>query len=269
MLAAGSLGRREQTMEEADRYFLVWTEGDPAYFEQFAYQFIAILDQCGVIAKEGAAAIDRILWRGSLEAWEGLGRVRGEVEVPSLHMEFLSDLRHICGEEAVGREAIRIGRSYLESCRLDAQLPKLARHAVAVPVALNIFGGIRVERSGEHAGCFDLTRSALYPLVNAVRLLAVQHELDPGATLGRLAALGSLEVLEKGLVARLEAAYHLLATLKIGKEIALEHPSLDPAGLTADERHKVKRALEAVRQLQCHVRRALLDKGRNKKAKPL
>lgn len=261
LLVAGSLGRREQTLEEHDRYFLVWAEGEEGYFEQFAYRVLAILDQCGLVGKEGPGAVARMLWRGSLEDLEGLAGARGESEDPAQRMELLSDLRHLSGDESIGREAIKIGRSQLDLFRRDPHFPKVARRAIAAPVALGILGGIPVEKSGEHAGCFNLAQSGLYPLVGAVRVLAMQHDLDTGPTLDRLAALGSLEVLEEQLVERLEVAYRLLAGLKINKEIALQQPYLNPTALTAVERQKLKGALEAVRQLQRVVTNTLQGNG--------
>src|SRR6185369_13200449 len=70
LLVSGTLGRREQTLEEAERYFLVWSEGDPHYFEQLAYRVIAILDRFGLVGKEGAALLGRTFWRGSLDDWD-------------------------------------------------------------------------------------------------------------------------------------------------------------------------------------------------------
>jgi CBS domain-containing protein len=263
LLASGSLGRREQSFEEADRYFLVWTEGDAGYFEQFAYRIMAILDQCGLVGKDALGRISRVFWRGSLDDWDHLSGAQEEVGEPARHLELLSDLRHLSGDESIGREAVRIGRRRLERYR-DGDLLSLAR-AVTEPAFLSILGGIRVEKSGEHVGCFNLVQSGLNPLVAGIRLLAMQHGLDCGPTLSRLAALLSLGELEEDLAGKIESAYRLFAGLKIGKEIALEQPYLDPSGLAATERDRLKAALETVRQLQRVVRRALLGKDQKHK----
>jgi len=264
LLASGSVGRREQTLEEAERYFLIWTGGEAGYFEQFSYRVMALLDQCGLIGKEGPASLGRTLWRGSLDDWCNLVDGAPQLQDQSSRLELLADLRHLCGDEAIGRETVRLGRLRLERSRGNAEFLKLAREVVAVPVALGILGGIRVDRSGEHSGCFNPEKTGLYPLVSAVRWLAAQHDLDPGPTLDRLAALRSVGVLEEALAERLSASYHLLAGLKIRREIALEHPYLNPASLTDSENQNLKKALETVRQLQRLIRRLYLGKARKR-----
>jgi CBS domain-containing protein len=262
LLAAGSLGRHEQTLEETDPYFLIRSGGDGEYFENFAYRVMAILDQFGLLGKGRIGSVARLLWHGTLEEWESLAGAP-EVEGLGNPIQLLADLRFVCGDESIGCETVRIAGSHLARCCNQETFPQLSKQAVAEQVALGIFGGIRVESSGEHPGALNLWDSGLSPLVSVVRLLAVQHGLDAGPTLGRLAALGSMGILEKDLVERLEAAYHLLASLKIGKEIALEQPYLNPADLTAADQQKLKGALEAVRQLQRVVRRTQLNTGKH------
>jgi CBS domain-containing protein len=255
LLAAGSLGRREQTLEDCASYFLVWPEPGSAYFQQFAYRVMAILDQFGLLAKEGKGPLPELLWRGSLRDWEKFARGDGENRDSAYRLEVMADVRYVGGDENVGQEAVQIGRSHLKKWTSGCFF-EFTKRAVATPVALTLFGGITVEKSGEQTGCINLARSGLQPLVSAVSVLAVQHDLEPGPTLDRLASLATLRVLEKGLVERLEVAYHQLASLKIEKEIALEQPYLNPTTLTVTEQQKLKRSLEAIRQLQRVIKKA-------------
>lgn len=262
LLASGSMGRREQTMEEGGRYFLVWKGEESGYFRPFAYRVMAIFDHYGIIGKEGSAFLGKALWFGSLDDWSGyLAGEAWQSEQPG-RLEILADLRHLCGDEEIGAEAARQARGYLERNRGGGEFQKLAREVVDAPVALSLIGGIRVEKSGEHVGCCNPEQSGLHPLVSAVRLLAAQHNVDPGPTRDRLTALGSLGVLNEGQVERLTASYHLLAGLKVRREIALEHPYLNPASLAENDRKKFKSALEAVRDLQRVVRCVFLGKDR-------
>jgi len=263
LLAAGSLGRGEQSLEESERYFLIWREGEAGYFEQFAYRVLAILDQFGLVGKE-PGAVAKVLWRGSLQEWERYTSAGGDQEGEPELWQYLADLRTVSGDEGVGKKANRIARRQLENCRIDVQLAKVAQECIVLPVALGMFGGIRVERGGEYAGCFNVQQYGLHPLISAARLLAVQHDLDPGPTLDRLAALRALGVLEEELAKRLEDAYHQLATLRIGKQIALEQPYIKPGSLSSVEQQKLKASLESVRQLQRTLRRALLLSSRTK-----
>jgi CBS domain-containing protein len=264
LLASGSLGRREQTLEEGECYFLLWSGGaaEAEYFKAFAYRVIAILDQFGLIGKESPAHLGKALWRGNLEEWSGFLAGGSAAPDQPARLETMADLRQLCGDQEIGRAAVLQARFSLARACGSVEFQELAREVAEVPVALGILGGIRVEKTGEYAGCCNPERGGLYPLVSGVRLLAAQSNLDPGPTLDRLAALGSLGVLEGAQVDRLTASYHVLSGLKVRREIALEHPYLDPATLTEPDREKLKAALEAVRQLQRVIRCGFLGKER-------
>ena len=264
LLASGKLGRREQTLEEEDRYFLVWRGADGAgYFEPFAYRVIAILDQNGLIKKQ-SAFLGKAIWRGSLDDWCRHLEEEPETQEQLSRVEMLADLRHLCGDEQIGREAVRLAGDRLAHHRGNGVFPQLARGVVEAPLALGLLGGIRVEKSGEYAGCCNIEQSGLRPLISAVRLLAAQYDLEHAPTLDRIEALGSRGVLEKSLVNSLASSYHLLAGMRLRREIALESPYIDPATLSESERDQLKGALESVRQLQRLVRCLFLGKDRGK-----
>lgn len=259
LLAAGSLGRREQTLEDGDRYFLIWRDEEFAeYFESYAYRVLAILDQYGLICKEGAF-LGKALWRGTVEKWDGYLAGQSHPGQYSV-VETVADLRYVCGDEGIGLEAMRQATASLERNRSNHKLASLAQGIVELPVALGLFGEIRVEKKGEFAGCCNPEKYGLHPLICSVRLLAAQYGLDPGSTLERLAALGALGVLQVAQVELFAASYHVLAGLKVRREIALESPYFDPSSLPEQERESLKKALEAVRQLQRVVRCAFLGK---------
>jgi CBS domain-containing protein len=262
LLASGSMGRREQTLEEAERYFLVWKGEESGYFEPFSYRVLAILDHYGLIGKEGSTPLNQALWRGSLEEWCGYLNEGGREPGQESRLDVIADLRYLCGDECIGGEAVRQARGALERRRESGEFQKQARHVVEAPVALGLLGGIRVEKSGVHAGHCNPEQAGLNPLVRAVRLLSAHRDLQPGSTLDRLSALHALGAWETGQYEQLVASYHLLAGLKVRREIALEHPYLDPARLTEADREKLKAALEAVRQLQRLVRYEFLGKDR-------
>ncbi|GFO58261.1 hypothetical protein GMST_05860 [Geomonas silvestris] len=250
LLASGSLGRCEQTLEESDRCVLVWkSEETTGYFEPFAYRIIAILDQYGLIGKEGAF-LGKALWRGSLEKWEHY--LSGEVQPPDQpnRLETVADLRVVCGDEAIGAAALKNARDFLARSRDGQELHDLAREVSEQPVALRMLGGLRVEKTGDHAGCLNPEKDGLQPLVGAVRLLAAQLDLETGPTLERIAALATLGVFTGGQAERFSAAYQVLAGFKVRREIALEQPYLSPAALAEGDRERLKEALESVRQLQ-------------------
>jgi CBS domain-containing protein len=263
---SGSLGRREQTLDESDRYVLVWGEaGGANYFEPFAYRVIAILEHNGLIGQEGAF-LGKALWRGSLERWESYLEGMAPGSEQPRRLDLLGDLRFLCGDEALGQQVLLQGRACLARSRAGAEAAAIARQVVDAPLALGLLGGIRVEKSGDHAGLCNLESGGLLPLVRAVRLLAAQYPIEPCPTPERIAALERAGVLTRDQADRLTGAYHLLAGLKVRREIALESPYQDPRKLGDEERENVKQSLESVRQLQRVVRCSFLGKDRSSRS---
>ena len=263
LLASGGTGRREQTLEETERYFLVWGGEDSAYFEAFAYRVMAILDHYGLIGKDGSSALSKALWRGNQADWAGYLEGEPRASEQPARLEILADLRHLSGDEAIGHDVVRQAGAQLERGQGRAEFQDLARQVIEAPVALGLLGGIRVEKSGAHVGSCNPEKGGLDPLVSAVRLLSVQYRLESGSTLDRLAALGAIGVFEGVQQEQLVAAYHMLAGMKVRREIALESPYCDPAGFSEGEREKLKGALETVRQLQRTARTIIFGKERN------
>ncbi|UFS68865.1 DUF294 nucleotidyltransferase-like domain-containing protein [Geomonas sp. RF6] len=264
LLASGMAGRREQTLEDASRYFLIWN-GDPAdYFNQFAYRILAILQQCSLIGRNAADFLGKVLWRGSYGDWECW--VAGDDGIasdePSRRLELLADLRFIAGDHGVGEQALRQAQATLERARGTEAYQSMAQRAIGADLALTIAGNVRLERSGVHAGCVDLTAHAMRPLVSLVRFLAVQHGLEAAPTAGRIEALEAIGALEEDLARALSDAHDLFGTLKIRKEIALQPPYVDPAELTPAEQQRLRAGLESVRRLQKATRRVLATQKR-------
>lgn len=264
LLASGILGRREQTLEDASRYFLVWQDDAGDYFHDFTYRLLAILQQCSLIGRSTSDFMGKVLWRGPLSRWEKwtTGGDDTAVDEPFRRLELVGDLRFIAGDKALGREVLMQGRSLLERARGNEWYEVMAQRAVSAEVALTLGGVLRLERGGEHDGCLKLTQQAIRPLVSLVRFLSVEHGLETAPTVERIRALGSLGVLDQEMVGLLCDAADLFEMLKIRKEIALQPPYLDPDEITPHERYRLRIGLDAVRRLQKATKRALAARKR-------
>lgn len=270
-LAGGSAGRMEQTLGDGAEYFLVHEDsrGDhSAYFEEFAYRFIAILKLCGFSNAGKRPLSGAGVWHGAGDGWRSWARnqLHHGWEGLGARLASLADLRGICGDKTMIADLTRFARNVLtEEPQAETFAPAM-RKLSSLPVALGMFGGFRVVRSGEHRGEFDLEKFGLTPLVINVRILAIRHGLAETGTVGRIKALLDGGYLGVELAERLLNAYHIVTRQKIIMEIGhgagmTEGFFLNPEDLPAEEAHHLKIGLEAVVSLQRIVYQSFAEQG--------
>jgi len=85
-------------------------------------------------------------------------------------------------------------KKYIYQLKNPLFLGLLAKSAVSNPPPLNFFRNLIVEKSGEHKDEFDLKARCTMPLIDAARVLCLEHEaLDVHSTIERYQKLMELE----------------------------------------------------------------------------
>ncbi len=258
-LSGDAAGRGEQSLRVGADYFLVYRDaGENAArrFEKFSSQAVAILDRCGLMNSGQRTASVKKLWRGSLDDWQRwldkeLSR-EGDQRFSAICR--LADLRSLHGDEMLSAEMAELSRERLKQETAAASFRSLVKKAVGMPVALGMFGGFRVERSGAHKGRFNLEQLAVDPLVMNVRVFSIASGLNATGTVDRIKQLLEGGRLDVDLAERLLMAFHELSRHLISLELAAGGKNgglfLNPDELSEPDREKVKYALEAVVNLQ-------------------
>jgi CBS domain-containing protein len=132
----------------------------------------------------------------------------------------------------------------------------MARTATGYTVALNLRGGLAVERNGEAAGRLDLKARAIVPLVNLVRFHALANGVTISPTLDRIEAVASVGGLEREEADALVEAFEAIARLRFehhAELIAAGVPPdnlIDPSALAPIARSELREALHTVRRGQ-------------------
>jgi signal-transduction protein with cAMP-binding, CBS, and nucleotidyltransferase domain len=196
------------------------------------------------------------VWRGSVEEWQRWQekelRREGEPRLSALCL--LADLRSLHGDGILSIELAELAGERLRQESSAASFRQLTKKAVGMPVALGMFGGFRVERSGLHKGCFDLEQLALDPLVMNVRVLSIASGLKVTGTVERIKRLLEGGRLDVALAERLLMAFHEFGRHKVYLELAGGGADgglyVNPDDLAEGDRQKVKESLEAVVNLQ-------------------
>ncbi|MBU5636171.1 nucleotidyltransferase [Geomonas sp. Red69] len=269
LLVSGDRGRGEQTLYGRNRYLLLH-QLDSQRFYLFGRQLTQALHEAGLLA-EGETP-----WHGSLSEWRSLLKNgdRGQPPPPELEpvlpfaaaqkqtaqplpewrwrLESMADLCHVAGFEPLAEQAMSAAAAALREQRGRDPFFQLARRVINLPLALGHFGRWRLERGGEHQGEIDIETLGLSPLVQLVRILALQAEVHEGGTLERVRQLLYRGALDVELAERLLKALQCLMQLRIEGEIRSEGATAfaNPEEFSTALDERLRAALEAVLSLQ-------------------
>lgn len=268
LLASGDQGRDEATLYGECRYVLLH-ELDPERFDTFGEHLLRTLKEAGVVPGPD------LLWQGSLEKWRRLlsegerGREggwglsalppfasAGKESPPSLEkwrwrLETVADLRFVTGFEPLGLKAEAAAAAALKEQKNRDPFFQLARQVIHLPLALGHFGRWRLEGGG-HRWEIDVERLALSPMVQAVRVLAVQAGIHATGTLDRVRELLYKGWLDVDLALRLFKAFQCFMQLRIESEIKSEGAGawVPPEEFTLEQDARIRGAVESVLNLQ-------------------
>jgi CBS domain-containing protein len=276
--AFGGLGRREGSFSTDCDMLFVHAKTDRRgtdYFATFSARMAALVKGCGMRETAGIFTADHP-WTGGIDQWRSwltsrerrmqssrdlaglasladLRLVEGE---PKLAGEFL-DLVHgllDLHQGAMGKQARAAAAPARTRAAIYSPLPALrdlARNIAELPTGFDFFGRLRVERSGEHRGEFNLELYAITPLVLNVRMLALKHGVAETSTIGRITKVTEAGGLSVELAERLLRAYHdftrrqLLIQLRDGRRTD-GGLFFDPEELSEEESFSFKNGLEAL-----------------------
>ena len=138
-------------------------------------------------------------------------------------------------------------------------LPHLALRSLELQTPLSFFNRLVVEKSGDYKNKLNIKLHGLMPLVDAVRVLALEQSIFKTNTLERIGVLCEKEVLTPGEGNDLREAFNLMMLLRLrnhldqmnqGKEL---DNYINPSGLSLIQRSVLKTAFKSIAQLQSRL----------------
>ena len=262
-LAAGSEGRREQTLRTDQDNGLVYADPPPAlrataadYFARVAGSMGKALTRLGFPPCQGGFMASNPPWCQPDSAWRGYFTGWMEAQEPQqvLQASVFFDLRPVAGAESVGRALWEWVCERAPSQRLF--LGYMAKAALERQVPLGLFGGFVVERSGAHQDSLDLKMRGMFPVTQAARACALSLGLRETNTLDRLLAAGRAGLLSVPEVDDLRDAYEVIARLRLAHQMACLDAGappdnfVNPRALGKADRLLLKEAFKTVAWLQ-------------------
>lgn len=231
-----------------------------AYFVELAERMTRALDSVGFPLCRGHVMATNPLWRKSLDEWSAqvdlwLRRPHG----PMLRLaDIFFDFRPVYGS---GKLAENL-RAYVTRRvpRHRGFLQAMQAEQESHGVALSPFGRLQPDRqSGHDEGRLNLKYHALLPLVEAVRLLALERGVKETSTVARLEALRGLGFVDTNEHDDLSRAFSRLVNIVLRQQISDfragrgvdAHVPLE--ALTDRERRELIIHLKAIRRLKERV----------------
>jgi CBS domain-containing protein len=259
-LSLGSFGRREAVPSSDIDTGMVWStryDEDP---EQYMHRLAgAVIDELGrmgwrpdahgVTATGIVSSSSMQQWRTAILSW-----LRGPVsEQAMIAISIVLDARQIYGPDERGLDVPSLLR---DAHPRDNRLRLLLRLALANRPPTGFLRDIVVERSGEHAGRFDIKHGGLLPVVNIARYAAFVADARITSTTERLRAAAEAGTLPESDADTLEAAFELFCELRLEHQVRqLERDvepddRIDPKTLDSLTRRYLREAFRAVTSVQ-------------------
>ncbi|MCM3693813.1 DUF294 nucleotidyltransferase-like domain-containing protein [Neobacillus niacini] len=192
----GSAGRFEQSLwSDQDHGIIYQKQGTEIneYFLALGKEISKGLQIAGYVYCEGGVMASNPLWCKSISQW----RQQLDNWLLDSSWELIRQLLIFIDGRSLYGDA-----SFLESLKMEVYhtihkenlLKKLLSNTLHLKKGIGILGQILVETHGHHSGSLNIKEKALFPYVNAIRLLAIKENIFETSTLSRLEKLPEFEL---------------------------------------------------------------------------
>ncbi|WP_281886072.1 DUF294 nucleotidyltransferase-like domain-containing protein [Paenibacillus sp. YYML68] len=196
-LLFGSGGRKEQTLWSDQDNGIVYEEPEHEeeamaageFFSALSSRISTNLEAAGYPPCTGGVICTKEQWRQSIEGYRRM--VQGWLEEPNWenvrYLLIVADLRVVYGEEQLGQSILEMIIAYMKAH--PQMYEHMLQNTLHHKVSIGLFGQLIKERYGEDAGGVDIKYGAYIPIVNGIRLLAIEVGIQASSTEDRIRKL--------------------------------------------------------------------------------
>lgn len=222
-LLFGSGGREEQTLSSDQDSGLIYQDPDndvqleevQHYFRELTNAVTQALVQIGYPPCDGNVISANEDWNMTLSEWKQ--KLNGWFDDPNWervrYLLIIADGRSVYGAGELADELKN--HFYSDLIRKPAVASHMLSNTMRHKVLIGVFGQLLKEQYGEDAGSLDVKYGAYIPMVNAIRLMAIQAELRETSTLDRIDALHRLGKFNDGDRQLYREAFKLFLRLRL------------------------------------------------------
>jgi CBS domain-containing protein len=258
----GSEGRKEQTFKTDQDNAIIYEDTDERgketaeYFAGFAVRMRDALARCGFPPCGADYMASNPAWCQPLSVWKKYFSDWINVPTPEAILRALIffDFRPVHGDTLLAERL----RSFLGHEIKDKAhfLSHMAGAVVMNRPPVNFLGKIRCEKIGSNKGTFNIKINGICPIIDAVRLSALEANVYHTSTVERLAELKDRDSTVGPFAGELEHAFEFLMSLRLRHQYrqiqnGLEPDNLiDPQGLAGLERSMLKSSFKLIKAVQ-------------------
>ncbi|NQX68138.1 hypothetical protein HQN90_18595 [Paenibacillus alba] len=266
----GSGGRSEQTLWSDQDNGLIYEDSEhhsedelEAYFNKLVACILQGLEMLGYPPCEGNVVSSNKQWRKSFSDY--MDMVLAWFQEPEWenvrYLLILADMRSIYGAQALVH---RLRTGFLDYVREHPSiLNDLLSNTLHHKISLGVFGHLITERYGEDAGGFDIKYGAYIPIVNGIRLLAIQAGLHTSSTVERINQLKGDSHIPESLANDWQRAFDValklrdLTPFQVENELYTTRGKLSAEQLTKEIKQELKECLRTGIELQKFVKKTI------------
>ncbi len=263
-IAYGSEGRTEQTFKTDQDNAIIYA--DPVsdneakvagvYFEKFAEFVNESLVLCGFTRCPGNYMAKNPKWRQPFSVWKKYFKDWISTPTPEamLFSVIIFDFRALHGELSLAHKL----RDFVaaEAMSHGMFLKQLADMAASVKPPLGFFNNFIVEKDGRHKDELNLKFKCIAPLINIIRLFAMEKGIKETSTRDRLRAMAITKGMGSSYAHDLEHIFEFVMLLRIHHQFeqirAGEEPDnfINPQKLSTLEKKTLKEACKLINNIQ-------------------
>lgn len=259
-LVLGSEGRMEQTLKTDQDNAIVFddnlTEGDKKKLEFFSEKLISALIYIGVPECPGGIMAKNPFWRKSFSEWKKTLSTWITVPEPenTLNYSMFSDLRTIYGKVEFEKKLKDLILKLVQDNRLF--LAHLAKNVMRFPPPLSFFGNIKVEKTGQYKGAFDIKKAGIFPITEGIKILALDSGIIDGGTKTKIGKLIERNILPYDDLLEVETSFNFFVSIRLKSQLLEIQRGRNPSNyvylsdLNHIEKERLKIGFSAVKMIQ-------------------
>lgn len=252
----GSEGRGEQILRTDQDNGIIAKDGvSDDILKHCAEMFNDMLIWLGYPECSGGVMAKNEYYRKSVEEYKKdiYDMVMSPTQNSFLNLPILMDMKFVSGNKALADEVA----AYLDKkLALNPQiLARMAGGSLSFDTPLSLLGGFVLDKK-EHKDELDIKKGAIFPIVNSVRSLAFEKNINAVSTFERIKELNNIGFIDRAFAEELIEAYNFLLEIRLKERLYKvqigQKPDnyINPARLSKLERDLLKDVFKIVDKLK-------------------